>query len=696
MNANLRESLVDELTHDDGTFPDAQAYGMSLYDIVAESELPEAPIPSGQLKQFLLNGRTLAFEMSPTQNEGVAWITKDPSSSTPDDGNKAKNDEPPVQPEEEKIYPVSIAGLDYTEEYRDFVRESYSALREILNVRFDNSVDIRFSPAVAGIVEHYADAIKKHSSNSQQLIDANNVIRCFLATSFQADNRNRIAKPFMDFVNYANVNPATEELADIMSSESPITHPLFWKCMTGLVLRNLLDLVAQSLEAVSDSVKDSNAELTIQQIVVLLKNYDSESEPYIFRSWKENVQQALQNAGLIKDVLLRQNLSGLLQILSGDKTAILAVSTSWFEAIAAFFCYIDPTKLRMEEYYETAVEQLPVDVTVAWEEGCAAVMNRQYLLAIEKIESLDPFAATVICESCDAKGLMNNYITETFNEVRSWLLTNFAKQCIADEGLQTVGIELLLLIRTDEAKEIFVEFIPRFFCKSFDDLSFAIEAATAFELPETVRTIHRIAARRFEFEGNYVEALTHWELSRDTKSLVHVAWKLFEKVLISGIPSDNELLVDAVNNRLDNELTPAVRNVLAPYAVLARAFNFLEDNKTTDAARHVAALFKFPYMPIKYYGLLFLLSSRLLDREQPRAFNSSEIVLLMQALDKWESPNNTADRDAGLKLLKECVTRQADQELANKFKRDFEQGTIFSELRIQLAKEVSRAYSEGF
>ena len=90
MDANLRGSLVDELTHDDGTFPDAQAYGMSLYDIVAESELPEAPIPSGQLKQFLLNGRTLAFEMSPTQNEGVAWITKDPSSSTPDDGNKAK------------------------------------------------------------------------------------------------------------------------------------------------------------------------------------------------------------------------------------------------------------------------------------------------------------------------------------------------------------------------------------------------------------------------------------------------------------------------------------------------------------------------------------------------------------------------------------------------------------------------------
>ncbi|KAF5094342.1 hypothetical protein D0Z03_002118 [Geotrichum reessii] len=350
----------------------------------------------------------------------------------------------------------------------------------------------------------------------------------------------------------------------------------------------------------------------------------------------------------------------------------------------------------MEEYYEIAVEQLPVDVTVAWEEGCAAVMNRQHLLAIEKVESLDPFAATVICESCEAKGLMNNYITETFNQVRSWLLTNFAKQCIADESLQPVGIELLLLIRTEETKEIFAEFIPRFYPKTFDDLGFAIEAATAFELPETVKVIHKIAAKRFESEGNYIEALTHLELSKDTKTLVHVAWKLFEKVLISGIPMDNELLVATIDNQLDTELTPTVRNVLAPYAVLSKAFTFFNDNKTTEAARHVAALFKFPYMPIKYYGLLFLLSSRLLDRKQPRSFTSSEVVLLMLALDKWEDPANKADQDAGLHLLQECVTRQADETLVTKLKRDIVSGTTFSDLRIQLAKEVSRAYSEGF
>lgn len=661
-------------------------YGLSVYEGVEEQELPEAPIQEGMLKTFLDSNRRIAFKMNPASNEGLAWIAR---------ADLKKVSELPIQPQDSKLYPIVIPGFSYTEEYRNFVIDSFNSLQEILKISFNRTLDMRFSPAIAKIVENYIDSINSIGPNEQKLADANNIIRCFQAVCFQADNRNKIAKPFMNWVNFANVNPATEMLAEIMTSSSPLQHPMFWKCVSGLVLRNLFDLAIQSFQAVLPSINDGQASLCIQQIIRLLQTYDCESEPHIFRSWKDNVFHAVQSASRIGDLELRHNISGLLRILSGDQNTILGISSSWFEAIAAFFCYIDPTILRLEEFYELAVDQLPVDVTVAWEDGCSAVITRQYFLAIEKIESLDPFAATVICESCEAKGLMDSYADNSFTDVRNWLLINFAKLCIADPELPGVGIDLLQLIQTAEAREIFAEFIPRVDFKNPDDVSLAIHAAHAFELPETARILNKITAKKMEAQGSFVEALIHFETCKDTKALVHVAWKLFEEVLISGELSDNFVLNDAVNNTLDFEISPTVRNALAPYAVLAKTFEYINTNASSQAARHVAALFKFPYMPVKYLGLLFMLAGRLLERSQPRVFNTSELVLMMKALDKWEDDSNKKQRQIGLELVEECVLPKADEETWDKLKKSIYSGLMFSEFRMKLAKEVSRAFMEG-
>lgn len=651
-----------------------------------EEELPEAPIKESLLDQFLSNNRTLAFELNPATNDGIAWIA-------PQDISKSK--ELPIQKQESKLYPVFVPGLNYTEEYRSLIIDSFNSLQEILKISFNRNLDMRFSPAISRIVENYIESINAIEANNQKLADANNIIRCFQAVCFQADNQNKIARPFMSWVNFANVNPATELLPEIMSSNKPLEHPMFWQCLCGLALRNLFDLAVQALQSVLPAFADAQASLCVQHIIKLLESYNSESEPHIFRLWKDEVLHGLQSASYIQDLELRHNITALLRILSGDRNTILGISTSWFEAIAAFFCYIDPTRLRLEEYYEIAVEQLPVDVTVAWEEGCAAVMTGQYFLAIEKIESLDPFAATVICESCEAKGLMDSYADNSFTDVRNWLLINFAKLCISDLELLGVGIDLLQLIQTNEAREIFAEFIPRVDFKSPEDANLAIHAAHAFALPEVARILNKITAKKMEAQGSYVEALIHFETSKDIKALVHVAWKLFEDVLISGVPSDNLILVDAVNNTLDFEISPTVRNALAPYAVLAKTFEFLNDNASSQAARHVAALFKFPYMPVKYLGLLFLLAGRLLDRKQPRVFNTSELVLMMKALDKWEDDANAKQRAIGLELVEECVVQAGDEEAWEKLKKEIQSGLMFSEFRMKLAKEVSRAFLEG-
>lgn len=649
-----------------------------------ETELPEAPINGERLEQFLSNNRTLAFAVNPALNEGVAWIMPQ---------NKLKSKELPIQKEESKVYPTFIPGFDYSNEYREFIVKSFVSLRDMLEFSLNRHLDMRFSPEISQIVNGYIDAINSTGS-IQKLADVNNIIRCFQAVCFQADNQNNIAKPFMDWVNYSNVNPATEYLAEIMSTDKPAEHPQFWQCISSLALRNLLDLAIQSLQAVVSSFTNSHAHACIQHIITLLQSYNSESAPHVFRSWKDEVLQGHQNASYIKDPELRHNITTLLQILSGEQGTILSVSTSWFEAIAAFFCYVDPTRLRLEEYYEIAVKHLPVDVTVTWEEGCSAVMTGQYFLAIEKIESLDPFAAAVICESCEAKGLMDNYTDNSFIDVRNWLLINFAKLCISDPDLAEVGIDLLDRIRTNEAREIFAEFITRVDFKTPEDAERAIYTAHGFALPEVARALNRIMAKKMEAEGSYVEALIHYETSKDLKALVHVAWKLFEDVLISGVPSDNLILIDAVNNTLDFEISATVRNALAPYAVLAKAFEYMNQNASSQAARHISALFKFPYMPVKYLGLLFLLASNFLDRTQPRVFNTGDIVHMMKALEKWEDEENAKQRDIGLELLEHVLQMDNEEKWAN-FKKDIQAGLAFSEFRMQLAKEVSRAFLEG-
>lgn len=676
--------LVADLTRDDGTFPELPVYGISTSEGVLE-ELPEAPIQEGLLGQFLSNNRTLAFKMNPASNEGVAWVA-------PQDIRK-KN-EFPIQLEETKVYPTFIPGFNYTEQYQEFISASYGCLQEILSISLNRTSDMRFSSAIADIVDRYMDFINTFGPENQKLADANNIIRCFHAVCFQADNQNKIASSFMNWVNCANVNPATEMLAEIMSGSKPLNHPMFWQCVCSLVLRNLTDLATQCFQAVLPQFVDGQASLCIQQIIHLLQNYDSEREPHIFRAWKDQTLHCLQNALHIGDLELRQNITVLLQILSGDTNTIIEISSSWFEAIAAFFCYIDPTRLKLEEYYEIAVDHLPVDSTVAWEEGCSAVLTGQYFLAIEKIESLDPFAATVICESCEAKGIMDGYTDSSFTSVRNWLLINFAKLCLADTEVYAVGIELLQLIQTAEAREIFAEYIPRVDFESPEDVNIAIHAALAFELPEIARMLNKITAKKMEAQGSYVEALIHLDTSKDTKALVQVAWKLFEEVLISGDLTDNEILMDAVNNTLDFEISPAVRNALAPYAVLAKAIVFVNENASSQAAQHIAALFKFPYMPLKYLGLLFLLATTLLDRSKPRVFSTSQIVLMMKALDKWEDSANEKEQQVGIELVKKCVLGR-DEVAWEGMKKEIDSGLMFSVFRVKLAKEVSRAFLEG-
>lgn len=692
--------LVGHVVHDSSGLTDPQLYGNSIFVSQEFDTLPEAPIRQGSVPQWRKNNRTLAFQFSPISNEGFAWIT-------PQDLTHERD--LPIQEGETKVYPAVIPGLNYTTEYRQFVSECFQFLQTMLEINasmnnhdIELRRDMRWDENISVYLQQFIELVNAYSKDNQRLADVNNIVRCFNAIRFQSDTKNNVATAFADWVNNADVNPNIELLPEIMENGSPLSHPLFWDSIYSLTLRNMTELCVNALTSILDTVTSEHSILAVRYAITCLSEYPRGANSFEFKIWKSNVASIVQSIKLVEDRKLRLKLEGLFNILMGDESVILSLSTSWFEAMCGLLCYADPTRKRLDEYYVISVEYHPVDQTLAWEEGCSAIIQGDFLVAIEKTESLDPFVAAFISEACEAKGLMDVYIDDSFTSVRNWLLINFSKLCLDDSSLAPAGIQLLQFIRTDEAKAIFAEYVPRMVLLSPQEVEVAINGALDFGLDETVRIIHKTTSKRLEAEGAYLEALIHLDNVQDRSGLRTLSWKLFEECLLKGESLNDALLNDAVNNTLDFEVSPVVRESLAPYAVLAKALEYLKDGSSIKAAKHLAALFRFPHIPVKYFSLLFLLMGILLDRQHPRVFTVTELVDAMKAVDKWEEaigkdPSALRESKRLMEFSLSSIENVSDSNDpgAKSNNNDPDVESIIKNTRMKLAREVSRAYMEN-
>lgn len=673
------------LNEDDDVLAESQAYGTSLFISEEFDTLPEAPIAEGKVKQWRENGRTLSFQFSPVSNGGFAWVT-------PLDIGKERD--LPILPQESKIYPTPIPGLNYTKEYEEFVHRVSQMLLDVLSINTESqNDDRRWDAEIPAYIDQLIALIHEYSAKSHRLADVNNILRCFNAIRFQPDSKNNIASAFASWVNNSDLEQSTELLSELLQTQSPLSNPVFWKCIYTLTIRSMSDLCADAFEAVIKTVPHEQKRI-LDLVVQCLREYPRDSDTFTFKSWKTAVHEISKSTKSISDHFIRQQLETLFSLFLGDNSTILRLSNSWFEAMSGLLCYNDPTRKQLEEYYITAVDVFPIDESLAWESGCAAVIRGDFLVAIEKTESLDPFVATVISETCDAKGLMDVYIQESFSEVRDWLRINFAKLCLDDGVLAVSGVQLLMAIGSEEARAIFAEYVPKMVLRDALDINMALQAALSFDLEDTARTIHKAVSKRLESQSSYVEALIHLDDIQDTDALRTLSWKLFEECLLLGEPLPNIVLKDAVNNTLDFEISNTVTDFLTPYAILAKAQTYLQQGTSKLAAQHFVALVQFPFLPVKYLGLLFLLTETLLNRSQPRVFSVSELAVVMKAVDKWE--------DA---ITNDSVVRRESKQLHQFSLQPIEEGeerdddpNLFAcarSIREKLAKEVSRAYMEN-
>lgn len=675
---------------------DPHLYGSSLFITEEFDTLPEAPIAPGMVDKWRENDRTLAFQFNPASNDGFAWITPtDYKHELERDGGV------PIQKEDTKLYPASIPGLKYTPEYTGFVTECFMHLQRMVNANIsmnsgglDFRRDMRWNDQISDYISEFLQLIDACSDTNQRLRDVGHIVRCFNAIRFQPDTRNNVASLFSEWVNWADENPTSELVEQVMAQENPEQDSRFWLLLYIATVRNVIDLCAAMLSSIKDHYTGNNSKHMIDYAIQLMTEYPKDCNTFVFSEWKKNVEEMKRSLELVEDARLQSRLELLCSILLGNKETIFQVSSTWYEAMCGLLCYADPTRKRLDEYYVLSVERYPVDQTVAWEEGCSAVIQGDFLIAIEKIESLDPFVATVISETCEAKGLMDIYLGDSFTNIRNWLLINFAKLCLDERALALSGVKLLVQINTSEAKAIFAEYVPRLVLVQPEDVEELINTAMDLGLDETVKIIHRTTAKQLEMEGAYLESMIHLEQIQDRNALRTLSWKLFEECLVRGEPLSDFMLADAVENRQTIDIAPAVRESLAPYAVLAKAFIYLREGSSIKAANHFIALFRFPHIPVKYYCVLFMSMDLLLQRQQPRVFSVVELTDVMRAIDKWEEAVQKDERTRQeIRELMKLISRTSAND--DESTKEMEIQHILKNTRQKLAKEVSRAYMES-
>lgn len=634
----------------------------------------------------------MAFQFDPVSNQGLTWITARDLSQSKD---------LPIQPSESKLYPTLIPGINYSINYKSFIRDSFELLQDLIKVSTQMDLqmrnEIRWDNGLSENIKQYCELIDQYSDNNQRLADVNIIIRCFNAIRFIPDTRNNISKDFADWVNSASIDYSIndEGLNEIVGAG--LSHPSFWQTIYVLAIRNMTRLCSNCLQSVAESLHNKGDRTAFQLVIDLLLAYPENAVlDKEYQKWKDEVASLYRVLQQMNNEDLKFQLELLFKILLGDRTTILTFSRSWFEAMCGFLCYNDGTKKRLEDYYIIATEAFPVDHSLTWEDGCAAVIRGDFLVAIEKIESLDPYVAAVISECCEVRGLMDVYTDGSFTQVRHWLLINYAKLCLEDSKISPVGVQLLRILGDNESIEIFAEYAPRLALYGTEAIDMIIDTSMHFGLEDTIRITNQIAAKQHESQGDYLDAMTRYLDARDNNSLRNISWKLFEKCLLDQKPIES--MNNVVDHTLDFEISPLVRECVSPYAVLATAFENLSKGLLSKAGKCFVALLDHPYLPEKYLISLFVLIEKLMDRSHSKVFSNKDLKTIMEAINKWQDriEKNASVKSESITILKALLRQKGDKAGASiKEISDSDIDDIISIIVNNLSAEYSRCLMES-
>ncbi|ODV60264.1 Nup85p ASCRUDRAFT_76289 [Ascoidea rubescens DSM 1968] len=460
------------------------------------------------------------------------------------------------------------------------------------------------------------------------------------------------------------------------------------------------------------------------------------------------------------DLKILENFKTTFTILSGNKNLILKNSLNWFEALNGLMLFNLPNISLFNEYLTLITNNkqqyyhLP-NLSNVWESACYSLIQGNFLAVLSSLELLDKDTTPYVATLCEAKGLLHDYTKLDFlnnkktllfedsknytssisqqdieiekihdslmeeeedgdetNTISEYLVYNHAMDCLSIRELIPVGVGLLIYLNKPNLKNVLTEFLPNYYCDTFNDLEWLLSICADLKLSALSNQLYKIHSINFLNNGNIFVGLNYLAKSGSLKLLKFYCWNIFTQSLIESDQINNEIINYIVGDDDDTiekkdihsqiikekkNLNPVLRQCISPYSILFRFFKLKKRGDLKRSLKNLLLLFKFSYLPEDVFPLLLgnllpFLKSSILNNLNSSLFKLKELVLIINLIDnfydnKLENKNNKIISEKNGKILKKAENLYKNCIANNKVGEKNWQNEL-AELKIEIPKNL--------
>lgn len=606
-------------------------------------------------------------------------------------------------------------------------------------------LNVALNKIITAVAAKAEDVDDETSQRYQTLLS---VLECLQANYFYDDI---IARPNMltNWINKSDPLPDPELVEAIMiQTPKPYLHPLFWNTYVAqLLVRGLTRQAVNALERskFEADLFQTNAVLldVIYDFKNLLGSYVSMSHKHQFNDWKLTCCEFRDSIPSVKlkmtadtdnqHFIILSQIYDLAGVLTGLPKTIASFCNTWYELFTALSLYQVPhDETLYKEYFEVASTEKPArtieDNTVAnWDAICFNVLEEHFLKVLGSIDELDRATSTYISVILEQRGLLANYYQNkslliSRRTISEYLVTKYAYDCLNEYATAPIGVGLLLkdaIFRNDEDikhnRKTVAEFLPKFECKTNDDLEWCLTICATLNLETTAQKLYLKYGEKslkdgylFEAMNMFVNCETPTGINPGMAKIHHIIWDLiFQDALLNNRPIRDDLISNIVNKKVDADfdIHPVIRQCLSPYAVLCEFLEPLpesaDDEDLASKLSKLRHLLRFEFMPQKFYPLLLCQYLPFLLDYKYR-FQLPDLIVIIELIDQFEpSTNEHDDSDALYKYSVEHIETSAAENdwrlylKNNNIDSPGDVESVIKLLRNEIAARIGRVYIDN-